>query len=406
MRKRISVTVVAIVMVLGGAYARYAFTGHDAGPTGPSEPTVATAEVVKTNLSDYWSEIGVVGYSRQRSLRGNRGGVVTWLPKAGSTVARGGTLYQVGERPVALFYGDAPMFRDIGAIGTVGHDIKVLADNLKALGYRIGRQPAPGTWVTTPGEPAPADDPGRRSDDSDGEKKVTDTASKPVPAASGTPSSFRTVVTAEDGVFTASLKHAVQRWQAANGVRPADGTLYLGDVVVLSGGVRVGAARAQLGDDAGEELMQISDEAKAITVAIAASRAGGLKAGNKVQVTLPDSTTTTGTIRSVSTDVQAQPGGDESSPDGPQVRVLIGVDKPSAIRNISSADVEVRFTGTTRRNVLAVPVGALIALRGGGYGVQVSGGALTAVRIGMFADGMVQIAGAGIVAGTRVVTTS
>ena len=88
------------------------------------------------------------------------------------------------------------------------------------------------------------------------------------------------------------------------------------------------------------------------------------------------------------------------------MQVVIAVDKASAIRNISSADVDVRFTGTTERNVLAVPVGALLALSGGGYGVQISGGALTAVTGGLFADGMVQITGTGITAGTRVVTTS
>ena len=57
-------------------------------------------------------------------------------------------------------------------------------------------------------------------------------------------------------------------------------------------------------------------------------------------------------------------------------------------------------------HVLAVPVGALLALRDGGYGVQISGGALTAVKVGLFADGMVQISGTGLAAGTRVVTTS
>jgi hypothetical protein len=38
--------------------------------------------------------------------------------------------------------------------------------------------------------------------------------------------------------------------------------------------------------------------------------------------------------------------------------------------------------------------------------VQIAGGNLTAVRVGLFADGMVQITGAGIAVGTRVVTTS
>jgi hypothetical protein len=56
--------------------------------------------------------------------------------------------------------------------------------------------------------------------------------------------------------------------------------------------------------------------------------------------------------------------------------------------------------------VLAVPVTALLALQGGGYGVDVvtTGGAshLVGVTTGLEADTLVQISGPGITAGTRV----
>jgi peptidoglycan hydrolase-like protein with peptidoglycan-binding domain len=356
-------------LALGGVvYAVHARTGHDPRAAQPAAAEVATAQVVRADLSDYWTESGTVGYRKQRTLRGVEPGVLTWLPRPGSMIARGGTLYRVGDRPVTLFYGSTPMFRDLDVVGTVGRDVKVLADNLRALGYRIGPQPAPGTRVPVQGG---------------------------------------TVVTTQDAVFTASLKDAMKRWQAANGVRPATGAVTLGDILVLPGAVRAGVASARLGDDAAGNLMAISDQAKAVTVEIDASRADDLRAGQKVQITLPDSSTTGGTIDSVSSTVQAdRSDGSDPSSDGPKVQVVVAVDKASAIRNISSADVDVRFTGTTERNVLAVPVGALLALRGGGYGVQISGGALTAVKVGLFADGMVQVTGTGIGAGTRVVTTS
>jgi peptidoglycan hydrolase-like protein with peptidoglycan-binding domain len=374
-------TLIAVALVLSGgvAYALHAHDRHDPHAVQPAAAAVATATVVRTDLSDYWTESGTVGYRKQRTLRGVEAGVLTWLPRSGSTIARGGALYRVGDRPVTLFYGSSPMFRDIDAVGTVGRDVKVLADNLRALGYRIGHQPAPGTRVTLGG---------------------------PAPASSGTPS-YPTVVTSKDAVFTASLKDAVKRWQQAQGIRPATGTVALGDILVLPGAVRVGVASAQLGDDATGNLMAISDQAKAVSVDIDASRADDIRAGQKVRITLPDSSATGGTVSSVSSDVQAgQPDGGDPSSDGPKVRVVVTVDKASAIRDISSADVDVRFTGTTEHGVLAVPVGALLALSGGGYGVQVSGGALTAVKVGLFADGMVQVTGAGIEAGTRVVTTS
>jgi hypothetical protein len=57
--------------------------------------------------------------------------------------------------------------------------------------------------------------------------------------------------------------------------------------------------------------------------------------------------------------------------------------------------------------VLAVPVSALLALAGGGYGLEVVGpsGAhhLVGVTAGLFASGQVQVSGPDIAAGTRVV---
>ncbi|MGC4746724.1 efflux RND transporter periplasmic adaptor subunit [Micromonospora sp. DT201] len=401
MRTKTLIIVTCGTLALGGVvYAVHASLGDDSPAAQSAAAQVATAEVVQTDLSDYWTESGTVGYRKQRVLRGVAPGVLTWLPQPGSTIARGDTLYRSGDRPVTLFYGSSPMFRDIDTVGMVGRDVKVLADNLRALGYRIGDQPAPGTRVTVQGGPAPA----ASGQGPDAEANRAGPAST---AAASDTEAYRTVVTSKDAVFTRSLKDAVKRWQAAEEIRPATGTVTLGDILVLPGAVRVGAASAQLGDDATGNLMAISDQDKAVSVEIDASRASDIRAGQKVQITLPDSSDTNGTIDSVSSNIQASSSdGGDSGPEGPKVQVVIAVDNASKIQNISSASVEVRFTGTTEHDVLAVPVGALLALSGGGYGVQISEGALTAVKVGLFADGMVQITGTGITAGTRVVTTS
>ena len=55
--------------------------------------------------------------------------------------------------------------------------------------------------------------------------------------------------------------------------------------------------------------------------------------------------------------------------------------------------------------MLTVPVSALLALKEGGYGVQVVAAGATRivpVKLGMFADGRVEISGSGITAGTKV----
>jgi len=54
-----------------------------------------------------------------------------------------------------------------------------------------------------------------------------------------------------------------------------------------------------------------------------------------------------------------------------------------------------------------VPVNALLARRGGGYGVELAGGRRIApVQAGMFADGYVEVSGGSIREGTRVVVPS
>lgn len=76
------------------------------------------------------------------------------------------------------------------------------------------------------------------------------------------------------------------------------------------------------------------------------------------------------------------------------------------VRKLTSAPVQVAFTAESHKGVLAVPVGALLALSEGGYAVQLSGGRLIAVKTGLFAKGMVEVTGTGLTAGTKVVTTS
>jgi hypothetical protein len=67
--------------------------------------------------------------------------------------------------------------------------------------------------------------------------------------------------------------------------------------------------------------------------------------------------------------------------------------------------VNVNITSQRAANVLAVPVNALLALQGGGFGVQVAtgeGSHLVGVTTGLYSSSMVQVSGPGIAAGMRV----
>jgi hypothetical protein len=67
--------------------------------------------------------------------------------------------------------------------------------------------------------------------------------------------------------------------------------------------------------------------------------------------------------------------------------------------------VNVDITTQRAPNVLAVPVNALLALQGGGFGVDVVSGHtshLVGVTTGLYSDNLVQVSGSGLSVGTRV----
>ena len=77
--------------------------------------------------------------------------------------------------------------------------------------------------------------------------------------------------------------------------------------------------------------------------------------------------------------------------------------------DVDSGSVAVSVITGSHKGVLAVPVGALVVVQGGGYAVQVvggPGGKLVGVRTGMFADGLVEVSGPDLAPGLEVVTVS
>jgi multidrug efflux pump subunit AcrA (membrane-fusion protein) len=135
------------------------------------------------------------------------------------------------------------------------------------------------------------------------------------------------------------------------------------------------------------------------------SQQGYVKAGDRVQVTLPDGRKVKGRISEVGRVAQTQGSGQEQTTTIP---VTVTLDNPKAGGRLDQAPVDVFVTTQTRKGVLAVPVGALLALKEGGYAVETVDAAgqhrLVAVRLGVFSDGMVEVAGTGLGAGMKVVT--
>ncbi|MGA5299901.1 hypothetical protein ACPCHT_08230 [Nucisporomicrobium flavum] len=381
-RRRWAAAAVGLVLLAAGVVAALRWPDRAAGEQVPqSGPAVETAELERQDLSTTDSLTGTLGYGAARPVTGGGEGVVTWLPKPGAKVTRGHQLYRVDDRPVQLFYGSLPLYRPLSVRNTVGRDVRIVVKNLRALGYSIGDQPSPGSWVT---EPKPA-------------------AGKTADPAKKEPAPKSVKVRSGEGVLTASLIAAIKRWQH-DGRMPETGRIGPGDVVVQRGPVRVDSVAVQPGAAADGPLLSVTPTDKVITVLADAAEAGAVDRGDKVTVSLPGEQTAKATVSAVGTELKAEDGDGGDGP--PRLSITVTLDDPEKAKRIDSADVEVAFAGETHKDVLVAPVGALVALSEGGYAVQVDGGGLVAVETGMFARGLVEVEGAGLGPGTKVVTTS
>ncbi|WP_328564952.1 peptidoglycan-binding protein [Streptomyces coelicoflavus] len=432
-RRRIRTAVALTVLTLTGAGVAVSApwrSGADAAQAEP-EPDTRTVEVVRTDLTDTRTLDGVLGYGTSRTLNGAGNGTVTWLAASGTTVSRGESLYRVDDRPVPALYGDVPMYRRLQALNTVGRDVRVIADNLRALGYDIGRQPGPGETVTGPVAPMGTERPsgtGPSGTGQDGGSAGGTDAGGGRPPSSGpsdgaprpgsgdggdtdsdTSSEQRSAtgpirIRSEDGVLTRSLIDAVKRWQTKLGV-PATGVVEPGDVAVLKGAVRVEGAEVQTGDPADGPLLRVTPTSKAVTVDVGASEVGAVKKGDAVTVRLPGGESAAAEVASIGSSARSSSSG-QGLPGELRVTVTVAFKDPSRVSGLNSAPVQVEFGSESRSDVLVVPLTALLALREGGYGLELAGGRLVAVETGLVARGMVEVSGDGITEGARVVTAS
>ncbi|TDC72778.1 efflux RND transporter periplasmic adaptor subunit, partial [Micromonospora sp. KC606] len=81
------------------------------------------------------------------------------------------------------------------------------------------------------------------------------------------------------------------------------------------------------------------------------------------------------------------------------VEVIVSIADQKKLGSLDESPVDVVFVASQHKDVLTVPILALLALAEGGYGVQVVEGSSTrivAVETGMFAGGRVEVRGDGI----------
>ena len=303
----------------------------------PSASARSTATVTKRDISQTLDVDGTLAYGAETQLAFGRQGTITGLTPVGTTVDRGGELAEIDGLPVVLLFGDRPMWRDLQEGVTDGPDVEQLEANLIALGYGS------------------------------------------------------TVALGPDQTWTTETTDAVKRWQHALGVDES-GVVTQAAVVFQPGAVRIAEHLAEPGGSAGGPVLKVTSPTKQIAVSLSVKRRSLVSVGQPVRIQLPDGTMTDGTITTVGAVAhEGQQGSD------PTVDVAVALKDPSVAGSLEEAPVTVKITTTSAQGVLAVPVGALLALTEGGYAVERVNAdgttTLVGVQLGPFADGWVQVTG-------------
>jgi hypothetical protein len=286
------------------------------------------------------------------------GAVFTALPTVGAVIRRGSTLLRVDGAPAFLLYGPALPWRAFRAGMSPGPDVAELNRNLRELGVASGLA---------------------------------------------------------GDAFTGATAAGIVAFQRDRGI-PATGELQLGTVVFAAGAVRVSGVQASLGGPvAPGPVLSVTSAAQRVTIALDASQQSAIKVGDPITITLPDNDETPGRISSIARVATASgdgAGAGGGGGAGPTIAVDAVPTDAAAIGDLDKAPVDVSITTSSVRDALVVPIGALLALAGGGYALEEVGAVhvhhLLAVRLGLFddADGLVEVTGAELAAGQRVVVPS
>jgi peptidoglycan hydrolase-like protein with peptidoglycan-binding domain len=353
MTRRTVVAALALGAGAAGWLALSALAGGDEAPKRASARADATATVERRTLVARELVDGTLGYADARTLVNRRAGMaaatLTRAARPGSVVRRGDPLYWLDGEPVLLMYGATPAYRTLKDGVADGPDVEQLEANLAALGFY------PGTV---------------------------------------------------DEEFTSTTAEAVRDWQESEGLDET-GRVELGQVAFLPGPRRIGERKATVGQAVpeGAEILETTSTRRVVEVELEVGKQALARRGDGVRVTLPGGATVRGRITRVGHVAHASAGaGDGATGDQELVvDVSIALRSTRGTGRYDQAPVSVALASERRRGALAVPVEALLARRGGGYAVELAaGGRLVPVRTGLFADGLVAIAGRGIEAGTRV----
>jgi peptidoglycan hydrolase-like protein with peptidoglycan-binding domain len=312
-------------------------------PTLPPETTTVTRQTLQQT-----EEVeGTLGYGDEYQLASAKQGVVTKLPAEGATVKRGQALYWIDNQPVVLMYGALPLYRTLADGVDDGPDVQQLEENLSALGY--------GGFTV-------------------------------------------------DDEFSENTADAIEAWQEDLGLEET-GRIDPGQVVFLTKPVRVAEHKATVGDRSNGPVYTYTGTERVVSIDLDVDNRSLVKQGDQVTATLPDDTELKGTVESIGTVARTSGGGQSGEEETSTIDVTVALEDQKSTSGFDQAPVDIDLVSDKRENALTVPVSALLALREGGYGLEIVEGGksrVVSIEVGMFADGRVEVSGPELEEGVKV----
>ena len=315
----------------------------------------ATAPVTRGTVTERIQIAGVLGFDGTRQVaHQGQAGILTSAAQPGAVVRRGGVLYRVNNQPVRLLFGTLPAYRDFATGMPDGPDVNQLERNLAALRLDPGLVDQRFTWTTAA---------------------------------------------------------AIRRWQARWGL-PAwqrTGALPLGTVVFAPAALRIGQVTAMIGTSVAPDgpVLAATSTRRVVTAQLPADRRNLIHPGDKVEVTVSGaSAPVPGTVERVGR-VAATPQTDQAGPNGgagggadsgsqpATVPVTVRANLPDGGPDLDQAPAQLAIISAAHRDVLLVPVVALLPAPGDGYQVRLASGERVRVRPGLFDStaGTVEVTG-------------
>ncbi|MFV2062685.1 MAG: peptidoglycan-binding protein [Chloroflexota bacterium] len=335
------VAVVGLVAISGLVGASLPLSQGDDTASAVATPLVpvSTATVAQRTMRSTEDFDGTLGYAGEGVIIAGLNGTYTRLPAEGDILTLGDEIYEVdGKNSSYLMYGERPAWRRITNDSDNGPDVKQLEQSLKELG-------------------------------------LTASGLKP------------------DWKFRQATVDAVKRWQRRTN-QERDGEIDRGQVTYLPADVRITDVLPELGTAAraGSVLATTSGTQLVVTLDLEADRRDILAVGDAVSVEMPDGSSSDGVIAAIDSVARTLPGATE-----PTVEVTVELAENAATGELDGADVTISVVRQTRPDALSVPVDALLALREGGYAVEIAAedGStyLIAVEVGLFDDIGVEVRG-------------